>query len=162
MRKAVNDVIPGIATVQRYLHDGTIKIHRSCKNCIREFGLYRWDEKSNEDKPIKENDHCLTGDTLVDTVEGQFRIDELVGKSGKVFCTDEKNIKIGDFNNVRMTRNDAEVFEIKLNNGKTVKATEDHPILTNRGWVLVKDLRSDDKIACIGGLYDESDIQRRF
>lgn len=59
VRKAVNDVIPGIATVQRYLHDGTIKIHRSCKNCIREFGLYRWDEKSNEDKPIKDSDHML-------------------------------------------------------------------------------------------------------
>ena len=59
VRKAVNDVIPGIATVQRYLHDGTIKIHRSCKNCIREFGLYRWDEKSNEDKPIKDSDHVL-------------------------------------------------------------------------------------------------------
>lgn len=59
VRKAVNDVIPGIATVQRYLRDGTIKIHRSCKNCIREFGLYRWDEKSNEDKPIKDSDHVL-------------------------------------------------------------------------------------------------------
>lgn len=59
VRKAINDVIPGIATVQRYLHDGTIKIHKSCKNCIREFGLYRWDDKSNEDKPIKESDHCL-------------------------------------------------------------------------------------------------------
>lgn len=59
VRKAVNDVVPGITTVQRYIADGTIKIHRSCKDCIREFGLYRWDEKSNEDKPIKENDHAM-------------------------------------------------------------------------------------------------------
>ena len=159
VRKAVNDVIPGIATVQRYLHDGTIKIHKSCKNCIREFGLYRWDDKSNEDKPIKENDHCLTGDTLIDTPEGQFRIDELIGKSGKVFCTDGKNIKIGDFNNVRMTHDCDEVFEITLSNGKTVKATAEHPILTKRGWVLVKDLRGDDEIACIGGLRDARNIQ---
>ena len=59
IRKAVNDVIPGIATVARYLQDGTIKIHRSCKDCIREFGLYRWDEDKTEDKPIKENDHAM-------------------------------------------------------------------------------------------------------
>ena len=59
MRKAVNDVIPGIATVSRYLQDGTIKIHRSCKDCIREFGLYRWDEDKTEDKPIKEYDHAM-------------------------------------------------------------------------------------------------------
>ena len=59
VRKAINDVIPGITTTARYLQDGTIKIHRSCKDCIREFGLYHWDEKSPEDKPIKENDHAM-------------------------------------------------------------------------------------------------------
>lgn len=57
--KAVNDVIPGIATTARYLQDGTIKIHRSCKDAIREFGMYRWDEKATEDRPIKENDHAM-------------------------------------------------------------------------------------------------------
>lgn len=59
VRKAVNDVVPGIVTTSRYLQDGTIKIHRNCKDGIREFGLYRWDEKSTEDRPIKENDHTM-------------------------------------------------------------------------------------------------------
>lgn len=59
VKKAVNDVIPGIMTTARYLQDGTIKIHRSCEDAIREFGLYRWDEKAEEDKPIKENDHAM-------------------------------------------------------------------------------------------------------
>lgn len=59
VRKAVNDVVPGITTTQRYIADGTIKIHRSCKDAIREFGLYRWDEKATDDKPIKENDHAM-------------------------------------------------------------------------------------------------------
>lgn len=159
VKKAVNDVIPGIATTARYLRDGTIKIHRSCQNCIREFGLYRWDEKSPEDRPIKENDHCLTGDTMVDTVNGSIRIDELVEKSGEVFCTDGKSVKIGHFRDVRMTRSEAEVFEIRLTDGKTVKATAEHPVLTRRGWVMLKDLRGDDEVACIGGLNDESNIQ---
>lgn len=59
VQKAINDVIPGIATTARYIQDGTIKVHRNCKDAIREFGLYRWDEKSTEDKPIKENDHAM-------------------------------------------------------------------------------------------------------
>lgn len=59
VKKAVNDVVPGIITTARYLQDGTIKIHRSCKDAIREFGLYRWDKDSTEDKPIKENDHAM-------------------------------------------------------------------------------------------------------
>lgn len=59
VRKAKNDVLNGIMTTARYLQDGTIKVHRSCEDAIREFGLYRWDEKATEDKPIKENDHAM-------------------------------------------------------------------------------------------------------
>lgn len=59
VRKANNDVNNGIMTTARFLQDGVIKIHRGCKDCIREFGLYRWDEKSADDRPIKENDHAM-------------------------------------------------------------------------------------------------------
>ena len=59
VRKAHNEVIPGIMTTARMLRDGTVKIHRSCTAAIREFGLYSWDEKSSEDRPIKENDHAM-------------------------------------------------------------------------------------------------------
>lgn len=59
VRKANNDVTNGIMTTARFLQDGVIKIHRDCKACIREFGLYRWDEKSVDDRPIKENDHTM-------------------------------------------------------------------------------------------------------
>lgn len=59
VRKAHNEVVSGIMTTARMLRDGTVKVHRSCKDAIREFGLYRWDEKSTEDKPIKENDHAM-------------------------------------------------------------------------------------------------------
>lgn len=56
---AVNDVIPGIQTVSTMLADGKIKIHSSCKNAIREFGLYSWDEKKTVDCVVKENDHAM-------------------------------------------------------------------------------------------------------
>lgn len=59
VRKANNDVINGIVATSRYLKNRYIQIHRSCKDTIREFELYRWDEKSGVDKPIKENDHAM-------------------------------------------------------------------------------------------------------
>lgn len=59
VQQANNSVLDGIRRTAVFLRDGNIKIHRSCVNCIKEFGLYRWDEKSNEDKVVKENDHAM-------------------------------------------------------------------------------------------------------
>lgn len=59
VRKAVNDVLAGIATTARLLQNGTIRIHRCCKDAIREFKLYRWDENCPEDRPVKDNDHAM-------------------------------------------------------------------------------------------------------
>lgn len=56
---AKNDVLDGIRRTSVYIKDGNIKIHRSCTDSIREFGLYRWDEKKNDDSVIKENDHAM-------------------------------------------------------------------------------------------------------
>jgi phage terminase large subunit len=33
--------------------------HESCEDTIREFALYRWDDKEGCDAPIKENDHAM-------------------------------------------------------------------------------------------------------
>lgn len=59
VRKAKNEVLPGIRLTAAMLQAGVIKIGESCKDAIREFGLYRWDEKGEIDKPIKENDHAM-------------------------------------------------------------------------------------------------------
>ena len=49
----------GIRTVSDFLRDGKIKIYADCKDAIREFGLYRWDEKAETDRVVKENDHAM-------------------------------------------------------------------------------------------------------
>lgn len=59
VRRAKNDVINGIRETAGMLHSGRILIHVSCEDAIREFGLYSWDEKSTEDKPVKANDHAM-------------------------------------------------------------------------------------------------------
>lgn len=57
---ADNSVLDGIRDTATLLQLGRIQICAGCKDCIREFSLYRWDEKSTErDKPLKENDHAM-------------------------------------------------------------------------------------------------------
>jgi len=57
--KANNDVLNGIRTTANLLKSGKILIYRECRDTIREFSLYRWDEKAPEDRVIKENDHAM-------------------------------------------------------------------------------------------------------
>lgn len=59
IRKARNDVIDGIRVTSTFLKNGRIKIHPSCKDFIKELGLYRWDDKKQTDTVIKENDHAM-------------------------------------------------------------------------------------------------------
>lgn len=59
VQQADNSVLDGIRRTAVYLKNGNIKIHRSCTDSIREFGLYRWDEKKTVDTVVKENDHAM-------------------------------------------------------------------------------------------------------
>ena len=56
---ADNDVKNGIIETGRALHLGRIKISPDCKNTIREFEGYVWDDKAGEDRPVKVNDHAM-------------------------------------------------------------------------------------------------------
>lgn len=59
VEQASNRVIDGIRDVATRLNTGDIFICDCCKDCIREFGLYRWDEKAAEDRPLKTDDHTM-------------------------------------------------------------------------------------------------------
>jgi hypothetical protein len=59
VQKADNSVLDGIRRTAEYLKGGNIMIHRSCVDAIREFGMYRWDEKKTVDTVVKENDHAM-------------------------------------------------------------------------------------------------------
>ena len=146
--KANNDVLDGIRRVSGYLKNGKLKIHRSCGHTVEEFGLYRWDDKSGEDKVVKENDHCLTGDTVVNTIWGGRKIKDLVGKFGFVWSYDEKRKKkcIRPFFGVKKTRENQPILKITLENGKVVRCTPDHRILTDSGWIEAKHLTQSSKI----------------
>lgn len=149
--KANNDVLDGIRLVGMLLNLEKIVFASSCKETIKEFASYIWDEKAlerGEDKPVKQFDHCLTGDTLIDTVKGKIPIEKLVGKKGKVYCYDVKRRKraISTFYNVRKTRKNADIYKLTLEDGNSIKMTADHLVYTQRGWVALKHLKATDKI----------------
>lgn len=66
-----NEVRPGIGAVREFLHHDRVLgepprllVHSSCKNLVREFGLYRFQPHSTRsdeftDKPVKEDDDSL-------------------------------------------------------------------------------------------------------
>ena len=59
VRKARNGVLPGIRLVTGLLRSGRLGFTKACANCIREFGLYRWEDDPSADAPVKENDHAM-------------------------------------------------------------------------------------------------------
>ena len=57
---AKNDVTDGIRVTDCFLNSKVLLINEKCKDILREFKLYRWDEKSTDkDKVIKEYDHAM-------------------------------------------------------------------------------------------------------
>lgn len=62
IKKAKNDVLDGIRFVGNMLNLGALLFSEDCKETIKEFSSYIWDEKAlerGEDKPIKQHDHCM-------------------------------------------------------------------------------------------------------
>ncbi len=57
VRKAKNAVLDGIRLVSSCLQSGALKLTPQCRDSIREFGLYCWEEQG--DRPVKENDHAM-------------------------------------------------------------------------------------------------------
>lgn len=56
---ANNDVLDGIRVVTTILNKDMISVHEDCKDNIKEYGLYVWDEEKGDDVVIKENDHSM-------------------------------------------------------------------------------------------------------
>ena len=59
VRKAKNQVLEGIRLVSSLLQAGVLQFSPACTDTIREFSLYRWEEKGEKDAPCKENDHAM-------------------------------------------------------------------------------------------------------
>lgn len=59
VRRANNAVLPGIRLVGSLLQQGRLKVSPRCRDAIREFSLYCWEDDDARDVPKKENDHAM-------------------------------------------------------------------------------------------------------
>ena len=59
VRKADNQVLSGIRLTARLLKEGRLVVCKGCDDAIREFSLYRWEDKGERDQPRKEHDHAM-------------------------------------------------------------------------------------------------------
>ncbi|MCM8796104.1 MAG: TSCPD domain-containing protein [Candidatus Omnitrophica bacterium] len=89
---------------------------------------------------IESTNPCITADSLIPTEKGLIKMDRL--------AQDYPNGGIGILNSIGyfkpsriFTTGIKKVFKIKTKAGYELKATANHPILTQRGWVKVEDLQ---------------------
>ena len=91
---------------------------------------------------------CLTGDTLITLDDGsQLAIQDLENVDKKILSLNDKlkmeAISKSDF----FSREVEKILKIKLRSGKEIKLTPEHPLLTLKGWVPVKELGLGSRIA---------------
>lgn len=119
-----------------------------------EPGLLYWDRISQYN--MLNNDErfsyagvnpCLTGDSLIQTIEGEIPIKDLVGSTPFVYCMDsDGNLAIRKAIKVWKTRENAQLVEVIAGKGRLI-CTPDHRVFTtNRGWVEAANLQKGDKI----------------
>jgi intein/homing endonuclease len=101
-----------------------------------------------EDLDTEGEDHCLVGDTQVLTDNGYVSICDLVGTEGRVMSHDGKYHNYFD---VRLTRKQADIYAIELEDGTVIKCTDDHRFMLPDGeWIHAKDLMAGMEVKTYG------------
>lgn len=137
---ADNDVLNGIAYMVSEMQQGRLFVVDDCRYTIREIESYVWDAKSSErgdDRPLKKDDHCFDGDTMIDTKYGKRKIRDLA--KGDMVLTREGYRRVIKKHCTWGFVNEYEVH------GEKVCCTSDHRFYTlNTGWKYIGDLIQSD------------------
>jgi hypothetical protein len=123
----------------------------TCTNWLRCVPVLPACPRDPEDVDTTAEDHCLVGDTLVQTDRGPIAIRDLVGQRGWLHSFNGKESCIRPFNDVRRTQIGAPVFRVDFEDGRSITATANHPFLARDGeWTRVGNLRPGDMVRDIG------------
>ncbi len=90
--------------------------------------------------------NCLTGDSKILTSQGcwKFLRDVNLGELLQVFEFENRSLKTAEVGAV--LKKVDKVFKVKTLFGLELKASGDHPVLTDKGFKLVKDLKPGDRV----------------
>lgn len=87
---------------------------------------------------------CVTGDTIIKTVEGDKRIDTLENRCMYVISDDNT---VSDLCTVQETKKVKELYKIELEDGSIIKCTPEHKLKLKTGqYKQVKDLTDQDEL----------------
>ena len=144
-KKNGDSILSGI----RIMNQKHIHITESSTDVIKEFKNYVYKKDRNgvtmyDKNPVGKFDHCFTGETLIKTLDGEKRIDEI--KVGDFVYTGKGSRQV-----VKCFENgiqDVCEYKITYENGTTItiNSTPSHKVKTSRGWVQIKDIKAGDAV----------------
>lgn len=123
-----------------------LRVFRSCHTLIKHLQMLEFDDKRPSDaatQPHEITHICLTGDTLIRTPHGVKRLDEMPC-DGSVLAYDGENEVVAEYEGLAVTARSAPVYAITLDNGEVIRATEEHPFLTEDGFLPLESLSEGD------------------
>lgn len=96
---------------------------------------------------------CVTGDTIVSSEDGRLFYMEDIAKNlaPGVYATSLPLIPSGKATELHVY-DVQETYEVVTERGFRVRGTANHPVMTRRGWVELRDLRKGDEIRVLSDL----------
>lgn len=90
---------------------------------------------------------CLSFDSVVWTSDGKYkRIEDI---NGDTVISLDKHLKFVKNSSPELIDNGEKlVYQVSTVKNKSIKITDNHPLLTPNGWIKTKDLKVGDSIAC--------------
>jgi hypothetical protein len=107
-------------------------VFETCHHWLRTVPVMQRSDTDFDDVDTTQEDHCLHGNTLVETSNGNLPIRDLVGQTGTVRQADGS---WRAFYDCRLTRAGAKTISIETRDGRSITCTPDHLILTTEGWI---------------------------
>lgn len=95
---------------------------------------------------------CVSAGTKITTKEfGEIKIDDLYKdcEEGQIYIPDDVHVKTDEgWKKIQAfwKTEPQELYEIETDNGNKLIASKDHKIMTDRGWVKLKNLKESDRI----------------
>lgn len=98
--------------------------------------------------PLEATNPCVTGDTLIYTEHGLYRADELAKTGEEISITSDARFGTDTFlpaTHVFQTGTKS-IYRLMTREGYELRLTEDHKVMTSRGWVEAGKLQAGDKV----------------